>query len=161
MSYDYTDLTTGDDLYEYELETRFDDFFNEVYPEVEFGELSYLASSVLREVDPIAYREEFNNWLDSEIQDGNYREYVDSPVCEDCGSTLSQDDVTESMANYDRLVCPSCADDDCDVMGTDPDGVRLLCTETDEHDEHMAQRFEHGGGTYRLVTIPGVVWDED
>ena len=160
MSYDYTDLTTGEDMTDDEMEDRFQDTLDEIYSEVDIAGYSFGAGRALKELDYIAFREEFNNWLDSEIQEGNYREYVDSPVCEDCGSTLSQDDVTESMANYDRLICPSCADDDCDVMGTDPDGVRLLCTETDEHDEHMAQRFEHGGGTYRLVTIPGVVWDE-
>ena len=31
----------------------------------------FLAGSSLRELDPIAFREDFNNWLDSEIQSGN------------------------------------------------------------------------------------------
>ena len=108
MSYDYTDVNTGEDLFEAELEERFDDFFNEVYPEVEFGGLTYLASRVLGEVDPIAYRGAFLDWIDSEIREGNYREYIE-PECEDCGASLSQDDVTESLYLYDRLVCPSCA----------------------------------------------------
>lgn len=73
--YDYTDVNTGEDLYESELEERFDDFFNEIYPEVELGELTYLASRVLGEVDPIAYREAFLGWIDSQISDGVYREY--------------------------------------------------------------------------------------
>lgn len=111
MSYDYTDVNTGDDLYEYELETRFDDFFNEVYPEVEFGELTYLASRVLGEVDPIAYREEFNNWLDSEIQEGNYREYVE-PECDACDAALTPDEVTEALSVYGKVICPDCCDDE-------------------------------------------------
>lgn len=109
--YDYTDVNTGEDLYESELEERFDDFFNEIYPEVELGELTYLASRVLGEVDPIAYREAFLGWIDSQISDGVYREYIDGPVCEDCGEDMDQDEVTEALANHDRLMCESCEED--------------------------------------------------
>lgn len=163
MSYDYTDLTTGEDLYESDMTERFDSMFDEVHEMIRFGELFYVPSRVLYSVDPTAYRCAFLDWVDSEVQDGNYREYVDSPVCEDCEATLTQDDVTESLANYGRLVCPTCGDgdDDCEATGTTEEGVRLLCTEVGEHDEHTAKRFEHGDQGYRLVTIAGVTWDED
>lgn len=51
---------------EREMEDLFNDCFNECYPEVCFGDLVYQASDVLKSVDPIAFRQEFLNWLDSE-----------------------------------------------------------------------------------------------
>ena len=51
---------------ERELENIFDEYFEEAMPLVVFGPLSYAASKVLKTVDPVAYRQEFINWLDSE-----------------------------------------------------------------------------------------------
>lgn len=110
--YDYTDLTTGEDFTDSEMEDRYQDTLDEIYGEVDIAGHSFSTGRALRELDEIAFREGFNNWIDSEVQDGNYREYVDSPECEDCQATLSQDDVTESLYIYDRLVCPSCGDDE-------------------------------------------------
>jgi len=107
--YDYTDVNTGEDFTDSEMEDIFQDNLDEVYGEVDIAGYSMSTGRILREVDYTAFREEFNNWLDSEITEGNYREYIDGPVCEDCGASLSQDDVTESLYLYDRLVCPSCA----------------------------------------------------
>lgn len=45
---------------------RFDDMLDEIYGVVRFGSLEWATSRVLKEMDPTAYREEFNNWLDSE-----------------------------------------------------------------------------------------------
>lgn len=45
----------------------FDVMLDECYPEVQVCGYSFDASRALKEMDPIAYREEFNNWLDSEI----------------------------------------------------------------------------------------------
>lgn len=53
-------------LSECEALERFDDFLNEVYPSVSICGYDYDAARAFKEVDPIAYREEFNNWLDSE-----------------------------------------------------------------------------------------------
>ena len=99
----------GETFTEDELEDNFQDYLDNEMPEFTFGNLSYGAGRVLREIDYTAFREAFNNWIDAEITEGNYREYIDGPVCEDCGASLSQDDVTESLYLYDRLVCPSCA----------------------------------------------------
>ena len=107
--YDYTDVNTGEDFTDDQMEDRYQDFLAEVYSEFEVGELTYPAGRVLREIDYIAFREGFNNWIDNEITEGNFREYIDGPVCEDCGSSRTQDDVAESLSIYDRLVCPSCA----------------------------------------------------
>jgi len=57
---------------ERELLERFNEQFNEVFPLVQFGSLHYEPANVLESVDPIAYRQEFLNWLDSE-------DFVDDP----------------------------------------------------------------------------------
>lgn len=45
----------------------FDSMLDECYPEVEVCGYSFQASRALKELDPIAYRCEFVNWLDSEL----------------------------------------------------------------------------------------------
>jgi hypothetical protein len=45
---------------------RFEDSLNEIYPAVSVCGYDYDAGRALRELDPTAFREEFNNWLDSE-----------------------------------------------------------------------------------------------
>jgi peptidoglycan hydrolase CwlO-like protein len=50
-------------------QAEFDEGFDECFPMVEFGDLKYLASHVLKEVDPIAYREEYLNWVNSRVED--------------------------------------------------------------------------------------------
>jgi hypothetical protein len=45
---------------------RFEDFLNEIYPPVNVCGYDYDAGRALKQLDPIAFREEFNNWLDSE-----------------------------------------------------------------------------------------------
>lgn len=45
---------------------RYNEMLDEVYETVKIGELHYDVSRVLSEVDPIAWREGFNDWLDSE-----------------------------------------------------------------------------------------------
>lgn len=45
---------------------RFDDFLNELYATVTVCGYDYDPARVLKEIDPVAYREEYNNWLDSE-----------------------------------------------------------------------------------------------
>jgi uncharacterized ferritin-like protein (DUF455 family) len=44
----------------------FNEFFNEVIGDVKIGNLTYEASRTLKEVDPIAYHQEFLNWMDFE-----------------------------------------------------------------------------------------------
>ena len=66
-SYDYWDIQTGEGLYDYELETRYDEMLDEIYGTVSVAGYEYDTSQVLREVDPIAHRVGFSDWLDSEI----------------------------------------------------------------------------------------------
>ena len=46
-------------------EELFDDFIDDIYPEIKVGCHKYSVSSVLKKVDKIAYRESFLDWVDS------------------------------------------------------------------------------------------------
>jgi len=48
------------------LKEKFDEWFDEI---VNVGDLPFLASDIYKELDPIAYEEEFNNWIDSFVED--------------------------------------------------------------------------------------------
>lgn len=62
---------------EYQLEQLFNDHFDECFPDVRFGALTYSPSDVLKSTDPIAYREEFLYWLNQEVEHGNLIEQND------------------------------------------------------------------------------------
>jgi len=51
---------------ERELRERYNDLLNNCYEPIRIGKLSYSPADVLESVDKIAWREEFNNWLDAE-----------------------------------------------------------------------------------------------
>lgn len=51
---------------EEQLMEMFEETFDEIYGEVKFGQLSYQASYVLKEIDPIAYKQAFLDWIDME-----------------------------------------------------------------------------------------------
>jgi hypothetical protein len=44
----------------------FDYYFDNNHGNVVIGNYTFSASEVLKEFDPIAYNEEFNNWLDTQ-----------------------------------------------------------------------------------------------
>lgn len=62
----YYDLTDGTELSDDDLDARYAEMLDEVVGEVSIGTLTYDASRVLREVDPIAYRVGFSDWVDAE-----------------------------------------------------------------------------------------------
>jgi len=62
----YWDMATDEPLSDSDLHERYDDMLDELST-VEIGSLTYQGSRVLREVDPIAYRVGFSDWLDSEL----------------------------------------------------------------------------------------------
>lgn len=62
---------TWDEAYE-----QYDEWLNEI-GEVRVGGLEYDAATVLRKVDPIAYRTGLNDWADSEGIDTDELEGVD------------------------------------------------------------------------------------
>lgn len=53
-------------LSESEAAQQYADYLDEVCGEVSVAGLSYMTSRVLADVDPIAYRTGFNDWLDAE-----------------------------------------------------------------------------------------------
>ena len=55
----------GHELNEDELERAHLEFLNDTYEEVDIAGLKYLVGDVLKEVDPIAYRLDFLDYLDA------------------------------------------------------------------------------------------------
>ena len=53
-------------LSEREVEEQFNDMLDDIYGDIKICGYSYNSSRALKELDPIAYREGFNNWIDSE-----------------------------------------------------------------------------------------------
>lgn len=53
-------------LSEIKAKEMFNDYLDNVYGIVKVLDYEYLTSDILKEVDPIAYDEEFSNWVDSE-----------------------------------------------------------------------------------------------
>lgn len=51
---------------EHEAKEQYNEFLDEAYGEVDVAGYSYMTSQLLEEVDPIAWREGFLDWLDSE-----------------------------------------------------------------------------------------------
>lgn len=66
-AFDYWDIATGEGLTNHELHERFDAWLDEAWPEVAIAGYGYSVSNALKSVDPIAYRVDFNDWLDSEL----------------------------------------------------------------------------------------------
>jgi len=53
-----------DRLHENRLQDMFDEMLDEVFGKVNICGYEYISSYALQELDPVAYREEFNSWLD-------------------------------------------------------------------------------------------------
>lgn len=70
----------------------YNDFIDEITPEIKIWSLRYSPSHVLREVDPTAYRGGFVDW-------------TDRMICADCGTEYSAD------VEEDDEYAPLC--DDC------------------------------------------------
>ena len=61
---------------------HYNEMLNEVTPTVKIGDMNYCASTVLREVDPIAYNVGLAEWLSSLHSDGQF--CYDCEVIGDC-----------------------------------------------------------------------------
>jgi len=79
-------------LSEYEAYERYDQMLDEVYPEVTLGYSSFLASAVLKEMDPIAYRVGFGEYTETLAEDGTYVEgWTDEDQEENFGVDMDGD----------------------------------------------------------------------
>lgn len=57
-------------LTDHELDQEFAEQFDEFHDGIQILDMEYSAIEVLRKIDPVAYRQEFLFWLDSEVQEG-------------------------------------------------------------------------------------------
>jgi hypothetical protein len=70
MSETYYDADTGEEIGERELYERYDDSIDGIYGEP----MGYPASRILKEVDPIAYRVGFSDWVSNQLEEGTITE---------------------------------------------------------------------------------------
>lgn len=76
-NYHHHDTQTGKALADWELEGRYDEYLDEVYPSVSVAGYEYSTSRALKEIDPTAYRCGFVDWLDAEIKEGTLGDECD------------------------------------------------------------------------------------
>ena len=62
---------------DYELHERYDEDLDDVWGEARIAGMDYQTSSTLKEIDEVAYRTGFNDWLDNESRDGRFTELDD------------------------------------------------------------------------------------
>jgi len=79
---------------ERELRDQFNDFFNEIFPLVQFGSLSFEPADVLESVDPVCWRQEFLSWMDSQ-------DLVDDPNSD---GFVYQSDLDRSQEEPENLI---------------------------------------------------------
>lgn len=88
-------LEDGTPLTEEDAHDLYDDMLDEVTPDIEIGYLSWTASRVLQEMDPIAYRCGFNDYESAQIEDGQW--FEEDPTqfaeCEGCNLNLREEEV--------------------------------------------------------------------
>ena len=48
-----------------EVIKQYDDFLDDIYPEIVLGELRFMPSTIIKELDPIAYRTGMSDFMDS------------------------------------------------------------------------------------------------
>lgn len=58
-----------------QLEDIFNECLDEAYGVIKIASYVYTTSQALKELDPIAYREEFNSWLDAQLEAEVFFEY--------------------------------------------------------------------------------------
>ena len=64
----------GDTVSEWELEEQFEDMLNDVYPMIEIVGMYFESGTALKELDPIAFREAFLDYINSQVEDGELEE---------------------------------------------------------------------------------------
>lgn len=67
-------------LTEFELQDMFNEMLDEIYEAVSICGYTYIASHALKEIDPIAYEEEYNNWIDFNLKDGLFYQWPDESI---------------------------------------------------------------------------------
>lgn len=73
VSVEEEDEEESNTISEREALERFDDFLNECWETVHICGYDYDPARALKQCDEVAYREEFNNWLDNELREGSFK----------------------------------------------------------------------------------------
>lgn len=78
------DLETriAEELESIDVDSRYDDFLDDVYPDLTIAGMSFSTSRALKELDPTAYRCGMNDWIDSENFVEINGDYYDADDCE-------------------------------------------------------------------------------
>ena len=61
-------------LNDYELERMFDEHLDDVEGQVQIMGYYHYVSNAIKKIDPVAYKQEYHNWIDSQVKDGYLRE---------------------------------------------------------------------------------------
>lgn len=78
-------VTELEELSDGELHDKYDEFLDDVYDKVKIGAYEYATSMAIKEVDPVAYRCGFSDWLDDvvnnqkELYELNDAYYIEDP----------------------------------------------------------------------------------
>lgn len=67
MTFEYWDIYTSEGLYHWDLQERYDEWLDELYPELYVAGFRQTTSVALAELDPTAYRCGYLDWLDGEL----------------------------------------------------------------------------------------------
>lgn len=67
-------MTTIRIIYDKELVNQFNDYLDDTYGTYTIASMDYLASEILKQNDPVAYRVIFNEWLDNQVVEGIFKE---------------------------------------------------------------------------------------
>jgi hypothetical protein len=69
-------------LQDYEIEAQFKEYLDECYPPLKIGDMQYLISYALYELDPIAYRVGLSDYS-ATFECGDCNEVLDDCTCEE------------------------------------------------------------------------------
>lgn len=73
--YAYRDVNTDELLTESDVYGLYDEVLNSFDGPVTVGGVTFDASRVLRQLDPVAYQVGFNDWVDSQLDAGVFAEH--------------------------------------------------------------------------------------
>lgn len=93
----------GDELTDYDLGNMYDDALDETWGDAEVAGCTFATSRALRELDPVAYRTGFNDWLDAQIRDGDVLD-VD-PIHESWAAFDESEGGTDEITHEAELTC--------------------------------------------------------
>ena len=108
--YSYFNKETHEPIGEIELHEVFDDYLDEAHGTTKIAGMTYDTSNALKQVDPVAYEQEYDGWLDSELGET----YLDKDGLDDAITDRKEEildgleeenlSVDEKMELYDEVM---------------------------------------------------------